>query len=161
LKSSITGTHGYIRTFSTFALALAIGLLVGIERGWQEREGAEGSRTAGIRTYALVGLLGGVWAALTPKFGALPLAVAAAAFAGAFTLFQYREVSAKEQFSVTGTVAGMLVFALGAYAVVGEMEIAGAAGAATVALLAARQICTSSCASSLGRSSVPACFCWQ
>src|SRR5258708_1803205 len=125
--------------FQRLALALAIGLLVGIERGWQEREGAEGSRTAGIRTYALVGLLGGVWAALTPKFGALPLAVAAAAFAGAFTLFQYREVSAKEQFSVTGTVAGMLVFALGAYAVVGEMEIAGAAGAATVALLAARQ----------------------
>jgi uncharacterized membrane protein YhiD involved in acid resistance len=33
-------------------LALALGLLVGVERGWQEREAAEGSRLAGIRTSA-------------------------------------------------------------------------------------------------------------
>jgi uncharacterized membrane protein YhiD involved in acid resistance len=32
-------------------LALAIGLLVGLERGWRERDAPEGSRTAGIRTY--------------------------------------------------------------------------------------------------------------
>src|SRR5689334_18652358 len=128
-----------VELFQRLALALAIGLLVGIERGWEEREGPDGSRTAGIRTHALIGLLGGVWGALTPKLGALSLAAAGLAFAGAFTLFQYREVSAKGQFSVTSTVAGMLVFALGAYAILGEMKIAAAAGAATVGLLAARQ----------------------
>ncbi|UYQ73439.1 DUF4010 domain-containing protein [Pelagibacterium flavum] len=41
-------------------LALAIGLLVGLERGWRDRETAEGERTAGIRTYGISGLLGGV-----------------------------------------------------------------------------------------------------
>src|SRR5215467_9117168 len=109
--------------FQRLTLALAIGLLVGIERGWEERKEPEGSRTAGIRTYALVGLMGGIWAAMTPKLGPVPLAAAGIAFAAAFTLFQFREVSAKEQFSITSTVAGLLVFALGAYAVLGEMEL--------------------------------------
>lgn len=45
--------------------ALAIGLLVGIERGWRERDAPAGSRTAGVRTYALAGFLGGVSAAIT------------------------------------------------------------------------------------------------
>jgi uncharacterized membrane protein YhiD involved in acid resistance len=35
-------------------LALALALLVGVERGWQEREAAEGSRLAGIRTFGLI-----------------------------------------------------------------------------------------------------------
>ena len=34
-------------------------LLVGVERGWQERQVAEGQRIAGVRTYGLIGLLGG------------------------------------------------------------------------------------------------------
>ncbi len=40
-------------------LALAIGLLVDIERHWREREAAPDSRTAGIRNFGLSGLLGG------------------------------------------------------------------------------------------------------
>lgn len=49
-------THDFIR----LAVALAIGLLIGIERGWQRRESEEGQRVAGLRTYSLIGLLGGV-----------------------------------------------------------------------------------------------------
>src|SRR4026208_2380868 len=45
--------------FQRLGLALAIGLLVGLERGWKAREAAEGERVAGLRTYALSGLLGG------------------------------------------------------------------------------------------------------
>jgi len=37
-------------------LALAIGLLIGVERGWQERDVKDGGRAAGVRTYALIGL---------------------------------------------------------------------------------------------------------
>ena len=44
-------------------LALAIGLLVGLERGWRERAEPAGSRTAGIRTFAAIGLLGGAFVA--------------------------------------------------------------------------------------------------
>ncbi|MGD8907586.1 MAG: MgtC/SapB family protein, partial [Gammaproteobacteria bacterium] len=41
------------------SVALAIGLLIGLERGWQERKAEEGHRVAGLRTYGLLGLLGG------------------------------------------------------------------------------------------------------
>ena len=40
------------KSFQRLSLALAIGILVGIERGWQERGTAPGKRTAGIRTSA-------------------------------------------------------------------------------------------------------------
>ena len=34
-------------------LSLFIGLLIGAERGWQERSATEGERVAGIRTFGL------------------------------------------------------------------------------------------------------------
>jgi uncharacterized membrane protein (DUF4010 family) len=137
-------SRGYARgvdtldLFEGLGLALAIGLLVGLERGWREREGASGSRVAGIRTYALIGLLGGVWGAMWPVLGPWPVAAAGLAFAGAFTLFQWREVAARNEFSVTSTVAGLLVFGLGVYAVIGDRTVAAGAGVVTMALLAAR-----------------------
>ena len=51
------------------AAALAIGLLVGTERHWRERQEAAGRRTAGVRTFALTGLLGGVMAVLALALG--------------------------------------------------------------------------------------------
>ncbi|MGB8363133.1 MAG: MgtC/SapB family protein [Rhizomicrobium sp.] len=51
--------------FERLGLALAIGLLIGVERGWQEREGMPGSRAAGIRTHALIGLLGAAFVTLS------------------------------------------------------------------------------------------------
>jgi uncharacterized membrane protein YhiD involved in acid resistance len=41
-------------TIVSLGLALALGLLVGLEKGWQERTAVEGSRVAGIRTYRLL-----------------------------------------------------------------------------------------------------------
>jgi uncharacterized membrane protein (DUF4010 family) len=127
-----------IDLYQRLGLALAIGLLIGLERGWRERDQKDGSRTAGIRTYALIGLLGGVWAASFPILGPVPLAVAGLAFSAAFTLFQWREAIARNDFSVTSTVAGFIVFALGAFAVLGDRAAAAGAGVATMALLAAR-----------------------
>ena len=49
---------------SRLAVALGIGLLIGLERGWRRRRASPGSRAAGIRTFAISGLLGGVIAAL-------------------------------------------------------------------------------------------------
>src|SRR5262245_58139552 len=124
--------------FQRLGLALAIGLIIGIERGWREREGAPGSRTAGVRTYALIGLFGGLWGALVPIIGPLPVAIAGLGLAIAFTLFSYRESAAENDFSVTSVVVGMLTYALGVFAVLGDMATAGAAGVATTAVLAAR-----------------------
>jgi uncharacterized membrane protein (DUF4010 family) len=129
-----------IELFQRLGLALAIGLLIGIERGWREREEADGARTAGIRTYALIGLLGGIWAAMVPVLGAWPLAIAGLGFAATFAVFQWREGVARNDFSVTSTVAGFLTYALGVHAVLGnDMMVTSAAGIATIVLLAARQ----------------------
>ena len=63
------------------ALALALGLLVGVQRGWAQRQGKAGSRFAGIRTFGLLGLAGGVACVLAgpaPVLSALLLAATAA-----------------------------------------------------------------------------------
>src|SRR5882672_2009350 len=124
--------------FKRLGLALAIGLLIGLERGWRERDLGDGGRAAGIRTFALIGLLGGLWGAMTPTLGPVPMAAAGLAFAAAFTLFEWRESVAQDDYSVTTTIAGFIVFALGAFAVLGNRAAAGAAAVAVVALLAAR-----------------------
>ncbi|MEA2825270.1 MAG: hypothetical protein QOF03_1752 [Alphaproteobacteria bacterium] len=124
--------------FERLGLALAIGLLIGLERGWRERDFADGGRAAGIRTFALIGLLGGLWGAMTPTLGPVPMAAAGLAFAAAFTLFEWRESVARKDYSVTTTIAGLTVFALGAFAVLGNRAVAGAAGVVMVGLLAAR-----------------------
>ncbi len=42
------------------AVALALGLLIGLERGWEYRQLPEGGRIAGIRTFGLIALLGAI-----------------------------------------------------------------------------------------------------
>lgn len=122
-------------------LALAIGLLVGLERGWREREAPAGSRTAGIRTYGISGLLGGLFAVLAQAFGDTFVFLAGfLGFAAAFTWFKWREAADDEEYSVTGVIAGLSVFVLGALAVVGDYQIAAAGGAALAGVLASREV---------------------
>src|SRR5262249_8066995 len=134
---------------SRLAVALGIGLLIGLERGWRKRGATPGSRAAGIRPFALSGLRGGVTAALAlalPKpeaAGAASLAivlgVAFAAYSAVIALFARDENQAAGNFSATTAIAGMLTFALGAYALIGDMRIAAGAAVAATALLAARE----------------------
>jgi uncharacterized membrane protein (DUF4010 family) len=130
-----------IDLFERLAAALAIGMLVGIERGWTEREEREGERAAGLRTFALAGLLGGVWGALTAvDGGVIALAIAFLVFSILVAAFRYRELVREQTYGVTTVVAAMLVFALGALAVLGEIVVAAAAGVATAGLLALKAV---------------------
>src|SRR5215469_10916064 len=134
---------------SRLGVALGIGLLIGLERGWRRRGATPGSRAMGIRTFALSGLLGGVIAALAlalPKQEAarvaslaIVLGVAFAAYSAVIALFTRDENQAAGHFSATTAVAAMLTFALGAYALLGDMRIAAGAAVAATALLAARE----------------------
>ena len=126
-------------TLLRVGLALAIGLLVGIERGWRTREEESGERTAGLRTFALIGLSGGVWALLARELGPVVLGAGFLAVAGALTLFRWRETQHEKTFGATTLIAAFLTFGLGAYAVLGDMTVAAAAGVATMALLAAKE----------------------
>jgi uncharacterized membrane protein (DUF4010 family) len=119
-------------------LALAIGFLIGMERGWREREQAEGERTAGLRTFSLIGLAGGVFGLLSQSLGVVAFAAGFLAVAGAITAFRWREAESEGRFGATTLVAAFLTFALGAYAAVGDMAAAAAAAVATAAILAAK-----------------------
>ncbi|RFB76565.1 MgtC/SapB family protein [Methylovirgula sp. 4M-Z18] len=122
-------------------LALAIGLLIGLERGWRERDAPDRSRTAGIRTYGISGLVGGIFAALAQALDAASVLVAGFfGFAAVFTLYKLREAAHDEDFSATGVIAGLGVFALGAMAVVGDYQAAAGAAAALAAVLASREV---------------------
>jgi len=125
------------------AAALAIGLLVGTERHWRERQEAAGRRTAGVRTFALTGLLGGVMAvlalALGQPGGALLLGFGLAALLAAQLPFALREADAENKVSATGLVAALGTYSLGAMAVLADIAVAGAAAVAMTAILAARE----------------------
>ncbi|HET6629556.1 MAG TPA: MgtC/SapB family protein [Woeseiaceae bacterium] len=100
------------------AVALAVGLIVGIERGWNSRLEASGQRTAGLRTFALAGLLGGVLAALA---GEHPVVLAAGLLVvGGFVVAAYVITApAMQDFGMTTEFALVTTCALGALAVAG------------------------------------------
>ena len=69
--------------FRRLGVSLAIGLLVGLERGWQTREESDHQRTAGLRTFALTGLLGGICGLTSLVSSPFVLAAGLLAFTGA------------------------------------------------------------------------------
>ena len=122
------------------ALALAIGLLLGVERGWQLREEASGKRVAGIRTFALLGLLGGIAGIAVQGPGAWLALVLVGGAVIAMLLGYAADMRIAGNVSATSTLAAVLAIALGAMATTNHMAIASVgAGAATV-LLASREV---------------------
>ncbi|HEY8268940.1 MAG TPA: DUF4010 domain-containing protein [Xanthobacteraceae bacterium] len=123
--------------------ATLIGLLVGVERGWRQRAERAGSRTAGIRTFTLIGLLGGIFGAIAKALGdpigaAIVLAVGFTVFSAIFAAFRLRENEQDKRFGATTMVAAIALFAIGAYAVLQDAVIAAALGVAVTIILAAR-----------------------
>ena len=123
------------RTMIHLAVALLLGAIVGLERGWGAREQQSGERIAGIRTFALVGLLGGLSAvladAITPwAFPVLLASVVAMAIAGYSQRLEHIR-----DFSITGLVGLVLTFCFGAVAVAVDPVVATAAAVITAIIL--------------------------
>lgn len=122
-----------IELFGSLALALAVGLLIGIERGWSARDEGPGRRVAGLRTFGLLGLLGGVIGTLGlevhPLLGAIVLAAAAAALVAGYL----HDMRLENHVSATSTIAGLLTLCLGILATNGYPRTAVLV--ATVAML--------------------------
>jgi len=127
------------------AAALAVGLLIGVERGWRGRDLAEGGRVAGLRTFALVGLLGGVVGVLPGVLpgadagGGWPLWAGIVGVSLALALLlavSYREASRQSgDLSITSAVATLLTLLLGVLAARGAPLLAIAAAVLTALLL--------------------------
>jgi uncharacterized membrane protein (DUF4010 family) len=125
--------------FSRLGVALAIGLLVGLERGWSKRTEEDHQRAAGFRTFALSGLLGGVAGLVSLDAGGIFLGMSFLAYAAAFTLFHWLEATTDQDLSVTSVIAGLLTFLLGALAILGDINLAIASAVAMTVLLALRE----------------------
>ncbi|WP_020648806.1 MgtC/SapB family protein [Solimonas variicoloris] len=122
---------------TSIGVSLLIGLLIGIERGWHERDAGDGQRIAGIRTFSLIGLFGGVCAA----FGdGAPLVLGAGllGLAGVLAFAQHAYPERRDH-GITTLIAALLTYGLGALAVHGEPAIAGGAAVLTTALLGLKQ----------------------
>jgi len=113
------------------ATALACGLMIGTER---ERSHARGTVSGGVRTYALLALVGLVAAALGPWVIAAALVVV-----GALVAIGYVRTSATDIGS-TSEVAGLIAFALGALAWSRPAVAAGLAVAVTVVLASKQRL---------------------
>lgn len=127
-----------IDIFSRLAAAIAIGLLVGMERGWKARDMDDHGRAAGLRTFGLAGMMGGVSGLLSKEIGVVIVGIAFLGFTAALCLFAWMESRVTKDVSATTVVAGMVTFLLGAMAVVGEITVAIALAVAMTVLLALR-----------------------
>jgi uncharacterized membrane protein (DUF4010 family) len=104
--------------------AVACGLLIGIERGFNLRHVAEGSRVAGIRTFTLLGLVAGV-AGLLGSLGQVIAGGALIAAAAAVLAIGYRnrpDIASRPD--ATSAVAGLGTLALGFLAGLGNPALA-------------------------------------
>jgi uncharacterized membrane protein (DUF4010 family) len=118
------------------AVAGLAGLAVGLEREWSGHASGPGARFAGIRTFFLLGLLGGVAGWLTD---AVHVAAGLALVLGgvALTVSAYLIAARRSIEAIDGTTeaAALLVLGLGLVAGLGEIQIASGATAVILLIL--------------------------
>lgn len=121
-------------------VALAVGLLVGAERGWSEREVEEGQRMAGLRTFGLLGLLGGVVGILSAQFHVIIFALGFVGVALVLVAAYVTNRDRREDVGITTLVAALLTFSYGAMVIAGHMAAAAAAAVVTALLLGLKPV---------------------
>lgn len=127
-------------TLRPLATALAIGLLIGIERGWKGRHEEEGDRTGGIRTFSLIGLLGGVGGLLAQEVSEWILAMAFLSVSALAIVAHILDVRQDKDVGATTAFAMMLTFVLSAWAVFGHEISALGATVIVTALLSYKPV---------------------
>ncbi|MGQ4878699.1 MgtC/SapB family protein [Billgrantia sp. LNSP4103-1] len=123
------------RFFIELGVALLLGALIGIERGWAARGREWGERVAGVRTHALVGLLGGIAALLGESLTrwAFPLIFLAVAI---IALVAYRaRMEQSQDYSITGLIGLLLTLCFGALAVAVDIGLATTCAVITALIL--------------------------
>ena len=117
------------------AVALAIGLLIGVERGWKGRGAAEGEREIGLRTLALLGLVGGLAGLLGAEFGGLLIGLIFIGLALLLGLVYRVKANERGDIGLTTEIAALATFLLAALSGLGHMAIASAGAVLMVVLL--------------------------
>ncbi len=119
------------------AVAAVAGLAIGVERQWSGHASGPDARFAGVRTFLLLGLLGGIagWFACE---GMQIVAASLVVLGGALTVVAYTIAGQRSAASIDGTteVAALVVLAIGFTAGLGYMAMAGGIAAVIVLVLA-------------------------
>ena len=122
--------------------ALGVGLLIGTERGWYGRKEDEGDRVAGIRTFSLIGLLGGIIASLSTQVGEwlIPVALLSiSALVIASYIFEIK-IHHNDDIGITTEVALILTFVLSIWAALGHQIEALGSAVAVMAILSMKPV---------------------
>ncbi|MCA1750645.1 MAG: MgtC/SapB family protein [Cryomorphaceae bacterium] len=119
---------------------LAIGLVIGAERGWSQREVPEGSRVAGLRTFGLAGLFGGISALVAQSLTVWFLPAAFLGLSMVVIVSHYLEFKTNKDLGVTSEMALLLTFVLGAWSVFDQKIAAVSAAVVVTALLGLKPI---------------------
>lgn len=127
-------------------IALAVGLVIGFERGWRSQnldeerhEEIDDQTVTGIRTFGLLGLAGGVVAQLAILSSPLFLAAALLGVAALLIVGYIHTSKATGDLGATTEVAALLAFLLGALAVYGFYLEAAVAAVITAVLLGTKE----------------------
>ncbi|MDX1268117.1 MAG: DUF4010 domain-containing protein, partial [Oceanisphaera sp.] len=120
-------------------IALLLGAVIGIQRGWQARNRKAGERIAGIRTFALVGLFGGISALLAEEITIWVLPAAMLSLT-AITLVAFSHQARQQNtFSITNLICLLLTFSYGAVTIAISPALAAAAAVITAIILDNRE----------------------
>jgi uncharacterized membrane protein (DUF4010 family) len=128
-----------VQLLLSFATALAVGLLIGTERGWSARDTEDTRLIGGIRTFGLVGLLGGLAALLGQQYG-LTAWISITLIFGLLVIAGYiAEQRNTGDIGVTSPIALLLTFLLGSLALSDQRALAAACAVVIALLLSLKQ----------------------
>jgi uncharacterized membrane protein (DUF4010 family) len=131
-----SGSPDWIQQALWVGTALASGVLIGIERGWKLKGAKPGTRVAGVRTFSMLGLGGGI-AGLLGALGQPIVAAALAVGAVAAMVIGFSK-QLRDHHDSTTAVAALVTIAIGFLAGSGSAGLAIACAAVAVAILALR-----------------------
>jgi hypothetical protein len=122
--ADVDPTPTLVTAMNLSGAALA-GLAVGVEREWSGHASGPTGRFAGVRTFLLLGILGGLagWAI---RGALVPVAVTLLAGGAAFTIAAYVSATHRPGAALDGTteVAALVVLALGTVSGLGNVGLA-------------------------------------
>ncbi|ANV87585.1 MgtC/SapB family protein [Picosynechococcus sp. PCC 7117] len=120
------------------AIALALGVIIGLERGWRNRADDEGYGDSGLRNFSICGLLGGIAALLAQSWGFSILVGIFLGLAGLVATSYVLTAKKSGDYGSTTELALMITFCLGALALSGFTQEAIAVAVVVAWILGAK-----------------------
>jgi len=135
--TTMTSEPAQLDLFYRFGAALLIGLLVGLQREYSHLEEQEQERIfGGVRTFALLGLLGCTAAFIAARADSVLAFLVVVGIAGGLIMISYAVTARQGSIGMTTEAAALMTLLAGALCYWGALELAAALGVSMTVLLA-------------------------